>query len=189
MAHHQHSVLTLKRKEIALAPLLEPYLKKDYLEGRYISEGLNFSKILPCPKNLRGQDREKWCRENWGSRSFVIDGVFVGNEYFFTSIDCIPFRIYQRLSTLIGEQFSVEVHSLDDLDVGKWEFRPDGMMRALFFAEGYFDNTAKPRIIGKLPKPMRKNVINPVRGYVDSNGSPFEDLPFSSNSITGAKPM
>ena len=46
MANLHYSVMKLSSRNKQLSLLLKPYLTKEYLQGRYQSEGLIFDKIL-----------------------------------------------------------------------------------------------------------------------------------------------
>lgn len=176
MANLHYSVMKLSSRDKQLSLLLKPYLRKEYLLGRYVSEGLLFDKIFASASNSELSDQHKQEYESYQGRPFVVDGRFYANEYFFCSLNGIPFPVYQKLSTLIGEKISVEVHSNDEFFVGKWEFRPDGLMRTVFYREDPSFHE-KPKSEGRMPKSLRDDLHIELSKCSDSDGNTFEDSP------------
>ena len=176
MANLHYSVMKLSSRHKQLCLLLKPYLRKEYLLGRYRSEDLIFEKILSSARNPESSDHNKQENESYQGRPFVVEGRFYANEYFFCSLNGIPFPVYQNLSTLIGEKISVEVHSNDEFFAGKWEFRPDGLMRTVFYREDPSFHE-KPKSEGRIPKLLRNDLRIKLSKCLDSDGKKFEDLP------------
>jgi hypothetical protein len=187
MANLHYSVMKLSSCKKQLCLLLKPYLRKEYHLGRYRSEDLIFEKILSSAQNPESSDHNKQEHESYQGRSFVVEGRFYANEYFFCSLNRIPFPVYQNLSTLIGEKISVEVHSNDEFFVGKWEFRPDGLMRTVFYQEDPSFHE-KPKSEGRIRKSLRDDLHIELSKCFDSDGNKFEDLldpdPEASNTTT-----
>jgi hypothetical protein len=183
MANLHYSVMKLSSCKKQLCLLLKPYLRKEYHLGRYRSEDLIFDKILSSAQNPESSDHNKQEHENYQGRSFVVEGRFYANEYFFCSLNGIPFPVYQNLSTLIGEKISVEVHSNDEFFVGKWEFRPDGLMRTVFYQEDPSFHE-KPKSEGRIPKSLRDDLHIELSKCSDSDGNKFEDSPDPEASNT-----
>jgi len=168
---------------------LKPYLKKEYHLGRYRSEDLIFEKILSSAQNLESSYNNKQEHESYQGRSFVVEGRFYANEYFFCSLNGIPFPVYQNLWTRIEEKISVEVHSNNEFFVGKWEFRPDELMRTVFYHEDRSFHE-KPKSEGRIPKLLRYDLRTELSKCLDSDGNKFEDLPdpdpeASNNATSG----
>jgi len=176
MANLHYSVMKLSSCKKQLCLLLKPYLKKEYHLGRYRSEDLIFEKIISSAQNSESSDHNKQEYDSYKGRSFVVEGRFYDNEYFFCSLNGIPFLVYQRLSTLLGEKISVEVHSTDEFFVGKWEFRPDGLMRTVFYREDPSFHE-KPKSEGRIPNSLRDDLRIELSKCFDSDGNKFEDSP------------
>lgn len=182
MSHFQYSVMKLTSSNKRLAPLLKPYLEKEFPLGCYRSECISFDKVFNSSGATETPEHITEGHKRYRGRPFILDGRFHGNEYFFCSINDIPFPVYQRLSMLIGEQFSVEVHSVDDFFVGKWEFRPDGLMCTLFYKEDprFHEN---PKSIGLVPKAFRGDMRIDASLCVDSEGNKFDNKPYSKPAL------
>ena len=178
MSHVQYSVMKLTSSNKRLAKLLKPYLEKEFHFGCYHSECISFDRIFNASVTTEIPEHITEEYKRYRGRPFIVDGRFHGNEYFFSSINQIPFPVYQRLSMLIGEQFSVEVHSTDDFYVGKWEFRPDGLMCTVFYKEDpcFYEN---PESFGLVPKSLRGDMRIKPSLCVDREGNKFEDMPHS----------
>ena len=162
MAHWQKTEFRLKSKSKSVFEILKPYLcvyfvKEEDADSGIDSIGLNFKKILPVPKNLTKEKKDKWKYKNWGSRHFVLNGTFNNNSYYFSSINNIPFKIYHKLAKLIGENFTVEINSIDDCLECKFEFNSKGLVRCIYLAE--VDKYGKPKFKGKLSQSRKKNFI------------------------------
>lgn len=145
MSHDIHHVLGISRRSRDLKAALAPYFKPDLYD-------LSFSRILPPPKDLTGETLAAWKREHWIGCPFTFDGRIKRNRLHFTTINAIPFRLFEELSRRLGVYLIVTTSSGDDLMWTKMEYRPDGLSRIIYWA----DANGEVKVKGNVPVELQE---------------------------------